>query len=331
MSSVPSSVPAVPRSIRAAPPGRRQVRLAADDLAEIVELALRRSEPSTVAVLERIAGHDGQGAREVIARALDSRRPAPQTAPRRRISIGNGVGVDGGVAGGRRPLGRALAEEAADIARGEGTVSVVGAAGIGKSTLIDWVAHRRGRPLATIDLAAGDALELLVDGIRRDIVPGMTVALLDAHAREASAVAALVAAVPQNCLTLVETRIPDATPLTGRVLTLGYPELDAIDELLRAEIPGLNPLEARILAALSLGETPRTLVQGIERARRFAGTTTVPEARALRAVTQQRFAALPPRRRQAAAEALLREGRLSQRAVSELTGVSRDTLRRVRV
>lgn len=76
-----SSVPAVPRTVRSAPRGRRQVRLAADDLAEIIELALASPGPSTVAVLEQIAGHDGDGASEVIARILARTRPTRVALP----------------------------------------------------------------------------------------------------------------------------------------------------------------------------------------------------------------------------------------------------------
>lgn len=216
-------------------------------------------------------------------------------------------------------------------ARADGTISVVGSPGTGKSTLIRWMAHRRARPLATIDLDSADAVDQLADGMRHEVGPGMTVALLHAHTRELSLVATLLAAVPRGCLTLVETTVPDAVPPTDHVITVQLPSVDAIDELLRTEIDGLDPREARILAALSLGETPRALMRGIERARRFAAATTVPGDRALRTVTQERFAALPPARRRAAAEALLRDGQLSQRAVSELTGVSRDTLRRCAV
>lgn len=320
-----SSVPAVPRTVRSAPRGRRQVRLAADDLAEIIELALASPGPSTVAVLEQIAGHDGDGASEVIARILARTRPTPRRAaagrgPRR------GIQIEGTVPASPRPMTGADAP-----ARADGTISVVGSPGTGKSTLIRWMAHRRARPLATIDLDSADAVDQLADGMRHEVGPGMTVALLHAHTREPSLVATLLAAVPRGCLTLVETTVPDAVPPTDHVITVQLPSVDAIDELLRTEIDGLDPREARILAALSLGETPRALMRGIERARRFAAATTVPGDRALRTVTQERFAALPPARRRAAAEALLRDGQLSQRAVSELTGVSRDTLRRCAV
>lgn len=320
-----SSVPAVPRTVRSAPRGRRQVRLAADDLAEIIELALASPGPSTVAVLEQIAGHDGDGASEVIARILARTRPTPRRAaagrgPRR------GIRIEGTVPASPRPMTGADAP-----ARADGTISVVGSPGTGKSTLIRWMAHRRARPLATIDLDSADAVDQLADGMRHEVGPGMTVALLRAHTREPSLVATLLAAVPRGCLTLVETTVPDAVPPTDHVITVQLPSVDAIDELLRTEIDGLDPREARILAALSLGETPRALMRGIERARRFAAATTVPGDRAMRTVTQERFAALPPARRRAAAEALLRDGQLSQRAVSELTGVSRDTLRRCAV
>ncbi|WP_144833588.1 hypothetical protein [Microbacterium sp. BH-3-3-3] len=320
-----SAVPAIPRAVRSSPRGRRQVRLAADDLAEIIELALASPGPSTVATLEQIAGHDSDGASEVIARILARTRPTPRRAaagrgPRR------GIRIEGVVPAGLRPLGGADAP-----ARADGTISVVGDPGTGKSTLIRWTAHRRARPLATVDLDGDEAVDQLVDGVRHEVGPGMTVALLNAHGREPSAVASLLAAIPRGCLTLVETTVPDAVPPTDHIITVELPSVDAIAELLHTEVDGLDPREAQILAALSLGETPRALVRGIERARRFAATTTVPGARALRTVTQERFAALPPARRRAAAEALLRDGQLSQRAVSELTGVSRDTLRRCAV
>ncbi|MFF7683101.1 hypothetical protein ACFZA2_10090 [Microbacterium sp. NPDC007973] len=319
-----SSVSAAPRTVRSAPRGRRQVRLAADDLAEIVELALASPAPSTLAVLEKIADHDGDGASEVIARVLGRARPSPRTEVSGH-AVRRGIRIERTVLAGNRPLTGTPTD--ARI-RERGTIAVVGAAGSGKSTLIRWMAQERSRPLATVDLACDDAVDRLAEGVRRDVAPGMTMALHNAHTRGPSVVAALLAAVPRECLTLIETTVAEAVPRTDHLITMECPSVDAIEELLRTEFAELDPREARILAALSLGQTPRTLAHGIERARRFAASTEVTEARALRTVTQGRFAGSPPGRRRTAAQALLRDGLLSQRAVSELTGISRDTLRR---
>ncbi len=117
-------------------PGRRRPRR---------DHRARSREPRALdgRTLEQIAGHDSDGASEVIARILARTRPTPRRAaagrgPRR------GIRIEGVVPAGLRPLGGADAP-----ARADGTISVVGDPGTGKSTLIRWMAHRRARPLAT--------------------------------------------------------------------------------------------------------------------------------------------------------------------------------------
>lgn len=86
MSVIPAAARTT-RSMGSSPRGRRQVRLAADDLAQIVELALRTTDPSARAVLTKIADHDGAGASEVIAGILEHTSPRPShatTVPRHR-------------------------------------------------------------------------------------------------------------------------------------------------------------------------------------------------------------------------------------------------------
>lgn len=307
-------------SARSTSRGRRHVRSLADDVAHLVERAEPAEGPAARVTVGRRA--DGGGAAEVVL-VLPERTAAPARARPHGIRIEQTVEID------RLPV---VDDDLRARLLGARTTSLllVGGAGWGKTTLARWLAHRRGRPLATLDLATtGDrSAASLADEIRRGTTAGMTLFIDNAHLRGPAALSLLVGVAPEPCVTVVASEAPDAAHLVDQVVTLELPGIAAIEALLRTDVCNVDAKAARVLAALSLGETPASIARGIERARRFSSMTEVSVPEALRAVTLERFSTWSPRRRSDAALALLRLGDLSQRAVSAVTGVSRDTLRR---
>ncbi|WP_156784782.1 hypothetical protein [Microbacterium sp. BH-3-3-3] len=307
------------RSARSTSRGRRHVRSLADDVAHLIERAEPARRPAARDTVERHAY--GGGAAEVIT-VLSERTPAPARARPHGIRIEQTVEID------RPPV---VDDDLRARLQGAQTTSLllVGGSGWGKTTLARWLAHRRGRPLATLDLATtGDRSAASLAGeIRRGTTAGMTLFIDNAHLRGPAALSLLVGVAPEPW-TVVASEAPDAAHLVDQVVTLELPDIAAIEALLRTDVCDVDARTGRVLAALSLGETPASIVRGIERARRFSSMTEVSVPDALRAVTLERFSTWSPRRRSDAALALLRLGDLSQRAVSAVTGVSRDTLRR---
>jgi SpoVK/Ycf46/Vps4 family AAA+-type ATPase len=307
------------------------VRLAADDLAEIVELALRAAGPPARAALAQIADHGGEGASEVIAGILGRTSPRlarARTRPLSPVAVIERV-VPQPAASLDRQQSRRLAAVADGLPNGGG-VLFTGPAGAGKTLRARWVAHRRDRPLTTIDLAASAdvALARLIDATANATASGMTVHLDHADACDDEALTALVRARLGSGLILIETTEPRAeVPVDGTV-GVGLPDVPAIASLLRDMLSGADDSALRVIAALLRGETPRAIEQAVERAHRFAAMTEISVAGALQAASVQRLSAWPPRRRRDVAITLVQTTGLSQRAVQDLTGVSRDTLRR---
>lgn len=330
MSVIPG-VPRTPRSAGSPPRGRRQVRLAADDLAQIVEFALRATDPAARAVITQIADRDGAGASEVIAGILE--RTSPRSVRRNNRPVSPIATVERVAPAPTASLGeeqsRHLTAVSERLTEG-GSVLFVGPAGTGKTLRARWMAHQRGRAVMTIDLATVlDApLVRLVDAVASATASGMTVHLEHAHARDVAALAALVRARAGSGLVLIETREERTDLAVDAVLEVGVPDVAMVESLLRDLVGDVDDRVIRVIAALHRGETPRTIELAVERARRFAATTEIGVGEALQAATVQRLGSWPPRRRREAAVTLMKTAGLSQRAVHELTGVSRDTLRR---
>lgn len=326
-----SALPAVPRTPRSSSRGRRQVRLAADDLAEIVELALRAPGPTARAALAQIAGHDGEGASEVIADILERTSPRPAARPARAQPAH--TTVERAVPAPRAALdereSRRLLALTDRVAAG-GTVVLHGPSGAGKTLRARWIAHHRARAVTTIDLAATGAVALprLVDAVAGATASGMSVHLENASERGPEVLDTLVRARLGSALMLVETTEPPAGFPVDAVIEVGLPDVSAISALLRDALGDGDERALRTAAALLHGETPRAVQLSVESARRFAAMTEISVVDALQAAAVQRLVSWPPRRRRDVAIALMQSAGLSQRAVQELTGVSRDTLRR---
>ncbi|MGN7968153.1 hypothetical protein [Microbacterium sp. 22296] len=324
-------IPAVSRTSRSAPRGRRQVRLAADDLAQIVELALRATDPTARAVLAQIADRDGEGASEVITGILQRTSPRPlrpSSRPRASIATVERVAPAPATSLGEEQA-RRLAAVAGRLPQG-GSVLFVGAEGTGKTLRARWMAHQRARAVTTIDLTKTRDVPLshLVDAVASATASGMTVHLERAHSRDVEALAALVRARAAPGLLLLETTEAPVDLAVDAVVEVGAPDVAMIAALLRDHLGDVDERVIRVVAALRQGETPRAIEHAVEGARRFAAMTEIGVAEALHAATVQLIGSWPRRRRRDAAVALMQTTGLSQRAVRELTGVSRDTLRR---
>jgi SpoVK/Ycf46/Vps4 family AAA+-type ATPase len=92
--------------------------------------------------------------------------------------------------------------------------------------------------------------------------------------------------------------------------------------------PDADPAMLRVIAHLYAGETLSYLERDIMRARRTAALRQASEFEMLMELARSRFAQIPAAERGRAAAAVVEQTALSQRALSELTGVSRDTIRK---
>lgn len=329
-----SVIPVTARTTRSAgspPRGRRQVRLAADDLAQIVEFAVRATDPAARTVLAQIADHDGAGASEVIAGILERTSPRPVQPKNRPVApiatVERVVPAPGEGLGAEKT--RHLSSVAERLGEG-GSVLFVGAEGTGKTLRVRWMAHQRRRAITTIDLATTRDVPLarLVDAVASATASGMTVHLENAQAHDVEALTMLVRARAGSGLVLVETTEARIDLAVDAVIQVDVPDVAMVESLLRDMVGDVDDRVIRVIAALRQGETPRAIEQAVESARRFAAMTEIGVGEALHAATVQRLRSWPPRRRRDAAVALMHIAGLSQRAVHELTGVSRDTLRR---
>ncbi|KQR25242.1 hypothetical protein ASF76_06280 [Microbacterium sp. Leaf151] len=307
------------------------MRLAADDLAQIVEFAVRGTDPAARTVLAQIADHDGAGASEVIAGILERTSPRP-VQPKNR-PVAPIATVERVVPAPGEGLGAAKTRHLSSVAErlGEGgSVLFVGAEGTGKTLRVRWMAHQRRRAITTIDLATTRDVPLarLVDAVASATASGMTVHLENAQVHDVEALTMLVRARAGSGLVLVETIEARIDLAVDAVIEVGVPDVAMVESLLRDMVGDIDDRVIRVIAALRQGETPRAIKQAVESARRFAAMTEIGVGEALHAATVQRLRSWPPRRRRDAAVALMHIAGLSQRAVHELTGVSRDTLRR---
>lgn len=316
--------------------GRTHVRLSADDLETIVELAITTSTGTAREVLRRIAGqHPGDGAAEVIRGILD-RGSGPTPPPFTRVETAPPLPTDPVLGTSARRAGASLAAE------GEGPTSalLVGASGSGRTTFARWVAGQRRRPLWFFDLAAahGTAMDAICAAIRQATDTGGTAVLEHADGlvtRDQRALGELARVVGDSGSGIVLAEV-EAAPsralasVFATVVELDPPTVPQIQQLLARRLGRPTPDSRRlqVLAAMSAGETPGVIVESVRRARRFAEVSGVDATEALFGIVQDRCLSRPLPQRRDAALALVHYASLSQRTAGEMTGVSRDTLRR---
>lgn len=239
------------------------------------------------------------------------------------------------------------------------TALFTGQPGVGKSLAARWLAREIGVPLLTLDLSAvmssflgrtgnnvrqvmeyakGTDCVLLLDELdaiakRRDDVTEVgelkrLVTVLLQEIDSWPSVGLIVAATNHPSLldpavwrrfeTRIDFPLPDEATLKEAVLKY-------LDGDLQVITANWDSVLVSILKGMSFSDVER-LVTG---ARRAAAVTESPLAAQLTRIVRERAAALPRQERAALAARLVSGGLVSQREAYELTGVSRDTIRKV--
>ncbi|WP_439901430.1 AAA family ATPase [Microbacterium azadirachtae] len=236
------------------------------------------------------------------------------------------------------------------------TALFVGAPGVGKTLAARWISRELGLPLLVLDLSAvmssflgktGTNLRRVLD-YARSTRAVLLLDELDAVAKrrddqtEIGELKRLVTVLlqeidswPEGSLLLAATNHSELLdPAVWRrfEVTLEFPLPDtaaiarAAHELFDPEV--LSDTDAELIGHLYRGASISNLERDILRARRNSAVHGTAPLATLFALSRAKFASLPTAERGPAAAALLNSGDLSQRAVHEITGVSRDTLRK---
>lgn len=245
-----------------------------------------------------------------------------------------------------------LAEAGIDPTR---TVLFTGPPGVGKTLAAKWIAREMGRPLAILDLSAvmssflgrtGGNLRTVLD-FARDHDCVLLLDELDAVAKrrddttEIGELKRLVTVLlqeidewPASGLLLAATNHANLLdPAVWRrfeiVIDFPLPEAGNLEALLRERLglDGASPWPAVLSRAL-VGASFSDAFQAASHARRIAATEGTEIEAGLEHVLSHLVRSLSRQRRQEFAIGLAERGLLSQRQVSEITGISRDTIRK---
>lgn len=236
------------------------------------------------------------------------------------------------------------------------TALLVGAPGVGKTLAARWIARELGLPLLVLDLSSVMSSFLGRTGVNvrrvldyaRSVPAVLLLDELDAVAKrrdDATEIGELKRLVtvllqeidswPDGALLLAATNHSELLdPAVWRrfeiVLDFPKPDQKAMEAGIRAFLdePGVDGEVVALIARLYDGENLSRLERDVFRARRAATMSDSSPVDALVVLAKDRFARLPASVRGPAAARLLAKTGLSQRAVHDLTGVSRDTLRK---
>ncbi|WP_206601313.1 AAA family ATPase [Clavibacter michiganensis] len=235
------------------------------------------------------------------------------------------------------------------------TALLVGPPGVGKTLAARWVAKELNLPLLTLDLSSVMSSFLGRSGVNirrvlehaRSAPSILLLDELDAVAKrrdDTSEIGELkrlvtvllqeIDAWPDGALLLAATNHGDLLdPAIWRrfdvVLNFPLPTNSALREAIEhfLDEANISPATLDLVARLYNGDSLSNLERDVLRARRAAVMTKGSSTQALLALAKDRFTRLPAAERGRAAASLI-GGDMSQRAVHELTGVSRDTLRK---
>lgn len=251
-----------------------------------------------------------------------------------------------------REEGERLAEAGVDPTR---TVLFTGPPGVGKTLAAKWISRELGRPLAILDLSAvmssylgrtGSNLRAVLDYARdHDCV--LLLDELDAVAKrrddagEIGELKRLVTVLlqeidewPSSGLLLAATNHAGLLdPAIWRrfevLIEFPVPDADGLEALLRdhLELDSRSPWPA-VLGRALVGSSFSDAFQLVSNARRVAALERSEIGVALERVLAGVVKSLPRTQRQQLAVSLVEEGLLSQRQASEITQVSRDTIRK---
>jgi len=236
------------------------------------------------------------------------------------------------------------------------TALLVGAPGVGKTLAARWIARELDLPLLVLDLSSVMSSFLGRTGVNvrrvldyaRSVPAVLLLDELDAVAKrrddttEIGELKRLVTVLlqeidswPDGALLLAATNHADLLdPAVWRrfdiVLDFPMPDHRAMEAGVKAFLdePEADGDVVALIARLYDGENLSRLERDVFRARRAATMSGTSSVDALVNMAKDRFARLPTSVRGPAAARLLETTDLSQRAVHELTGVSRDTLRK---
>jgi ATP-dependent Zn protease len=236
------------------------------------------------------------------------------------------------------------------------TALFTGAPGVGKTLAARWIARELGMPLLVLDLSSVMSSFLGRTGVNvrrvldyaRSVRSVLLLDELDAVAKrrddstEIGELKRLVTVLlqeidawPEGSLLLAATNHAELLdPAVWRrfeaVVDFPLPDAAGIGTGIQRFLdePQLDQSLVALIAQLYAGETLSTVERDVIRARRVAAMTEGSPVNALLDGARDRFVQMPARERGRAAAGLLRTTGLSQRAVHEVTGVSRDTLRK---